>query len=66
MVKWWDFYSSDPAGPSPDPEFTIAAQSDGSIALTVKGLERDLALKVFRASTYHLPLVLRYTGADGP
>jgi hypothetical protein len=68
VVQWWDPYASDPAEPSADSESLIIAHSDGSIALSIDGLERDLALKVLRASTSicHLPLVLRYTGADGP
>jgi len=63
VVQRWDPYSSDPTEPNPDSTSMIVPQSDGSIVLTVEGLERDLALKVFRASTYHLPLILKDTGA---
>jgi uncharacterized repeat protein (TIGR01451 family) len=66
VAQWWDPYASDPAGPGPDSESKIVTQPDGSIALTVQGLERDLALKVFRAPTETpLPRYVSTAGIDG-
>jgi hypothetical protein len=59
-VQWWDPY----AGPGTDPIVRTEpkeARADGTIVLSVQGLERDVALKIVRADLEHvyLPLTLR-------
>jgi hypothetical protein len=58
---WWDPYAADAAGSVIGSE-QIIAQPGGTIALSVDGLARDVALKVFeshlQAHVHYLPLVV--------
>ena len=56
-VQWWDPYASDPAQQILKEELVVS-QPDGSLAIAVKDLARDVALKVFEVQTTLLAVVL--------
>jgi hypothetical protein len=60
-VVWWDPYASDPAEMVTGAE-SVVAQPDGSLALAVNDLRRDVALKITEqhsfSHAYYLPLVM--------
>jgi hypothetical protein len=60
VVQWWDPYAGLDAEPVVGTEVT-SARADGTVELTVSGLERDVALKIVRTDLEHvyLPLALR-------
>ncbi len=62
-VQWWDPYATASAGKGIFTESLVVARTDGTLVLSVEGLERDVAVKVFSARTIrcYLPMAIRGT-----